>query len=249
MKAKTDGLILKQQNIGEQDKLVTVLTSDLGVLRAFVKGAKNIKSSKSSATDILCYSDISLYEGKNKYIIDDAQAKEIFWGLRNDMEKVSLAQYFCELAAFVCPEGQSAKAQLSLILNALYLLTKGEKDTSLIKACVELRLLSLSGYMPDLVMCRECGAYEASTMYFALNSGKIICESCFATSPKSTSIPIDATILRALRHIVFSEDKKIFAFNLPKKSMEQLNYLTESYTCRALEKDFKTLHFYKTIKS
>ena len=44
MKFRTEGLIIKEQNIGEQDKLVFALTKSNGVIRAFVKGAKNIKN-------------------------------------------------------------------------------------------------------------------------------------------------------------------------------------------------------------
>ena len=39
MKFRTEGLIIKEQNIGEQDKLVFALTKSNGVIRAFVKGA------------------------------------------------------------------------------------------------------------------------------------------------------------------------------------------------------------------
>ena len=46
MKFRTDGLIIKEQNIGEQDKLVYVLTKSNGVIKAFVKGAKNVKNQK-----------------------------------------------------------------------------------------------------------------------------------------------------------------------------------------------------------
>lgn len=46
MKFRTEGLIIKEQNIGEQDKLVFALTKSNGVIRAFVKGAKNIKNGK-----------------------------------------------------------------------------------------------------------------------------------------------------------------------------------------------------------
>ena len=44
MKFKTDGLIIKEQSIGEQDRLVTVLTASNGIIKAFVKGAKKIKN-------------------------------------------------------------------------------------------------------------------------------------------------------------------------------------------------------------
>ena len=44
MKLSTDGLIIREQQTGEDDRLVTLLTRDYGVLRAFVRGAKRIKS-------------------------------------------------------------------------------------------------------------------------------------------------------------------------------------------------------------
>lgn len=47
MGVNVKGLILKEQNIGENDKLVTVLTDSLGVLRAFVRGAKKVKQQKA----------------------------------------------------------------------------------------------------------------------------------------------------------------------------------------------------------
>ncbi len=249
MKFQTTGLIIRQQNIGEQDKLVTVLTKDMGVLRAFVRGAKNIKNPKSAATDLLCYSNLSVFEGKEKYIIDEASLCELFFGLRKDMEKLSLAQYFCELALHICPTQQSAEAQLSLILNALHLLSNTDKPAELVKACVELRLACLAGYMPDLVMCRGCGVYEAPQMYFSLADGSLKCSECFAKSPAPLCVAIDTGVAHALRHICFCEDKKVFAFTLSEKGLEQLSYITETYVSRVLEKDFQTLHFYKTIKS
>ncbi len=249
MKIVTDGLIIKQQNIGEQDKLCTVLTRELGVVRAFVRGAKNIKSPKSAATGLLCYSQLSLYHSKDAYVIDEARVQEMFFDLRKDVEKVALAQYFCELAAYICPTEQSADKQLSLVLNALYLLSNNKKHHSLLKACVEMRLACLGGYMPDLVMCRGCGEYSSQQMYFSLSDGSILCDKCFAKAPKSASVPIDQGVLQALRHTVFSEDKKLFSFSLSEEGLEKLSYITESYICRVLEKDFQTLHFYKTIKS
>jgi len=249
MKTKTTGLILKQQNIGEQDRLVWVLTKDMGVIRAFVRGAKNIKNPKSAATSLLSYSDLTVYKGKDAYSIDEASVIKVFFDLRKDIEKMSLAQYFCELALTLCPEEQNAQRQLSLILNALYLLCDTDRNPDLIKACAELRLASLAGYMPDLVMCRGCGAYEVPQMLFLPKKSTIVCGECFGKNPSSPSIALDSGLLHAMRHIVFSEDKKVFAFSLSEEGIKSLNYITENYICTATEKDFSTLHFYKTIKS
>ena len=80
MGVNVKGLILKEQNIGENDKLVTVLTDSLGVLRAFVRGAKKLSSKKQSATGLLCYSKLSLYKTKDSYIIEEAESIESFFG-------------------------------------------------------------------------------------------------------------------------------------------------------------------------
>ena len=94
MQVKTQGLIIREQTVGESDRLVTVLTRDAGVVRAFARRAKNLKDSKSAATQLLCYSRLSIFKGREKYMIDDAEPIEVFFGLRRDIAALSLAQYF-----------------------------------------------------------------------------------------------------------------------------------------------------------
>ena len=59
MQINTDGLIIREQSIGESDRLVTVLTREQGILRAFVRGAKAMKSRSASSTQLLCYSRLN----------------------------------------------------------------------------------------------------------------------------------------------------------------------------------------------
>ena len=66
MQVKTQGLIIREQTVGESDRLVTVLTRDAGVVRAFARRAKNLKDSKSAATQLLCYSRLSIFKGREK---------------------------------------------------------------------------------------------------------------------------------------------------------------------------------------
>lgn len=145
MGVNVKGLILKEQNIGENDKLVTVLTDSLGVLRAFVRGAKKLSSKKQSATGLLCYSKLSLYKTKDSYIIEEAESIESFFGLRNDIEKLSLAQYFCDIAFELSPKEDDATDFLRVVLNSLYFWQTEKtsafvKGNNRIKACFSCRL-------------------------------------------------------------------------------------------------------------
>ena len=83
-KRKTRGLILREMTLGESDRLVTVLTEDMGVIRAFARRAKNLSDSKNAATSLLCYSRLDLYQGRERNIINSAVPIEAFFGLRSD---------------------------------------------------------------------------------------------------------------------------------------------------------------------
>ena len=246
MKFRTMGLIIKEQNIGEQDKLVYVLTQTNGVIKAFVRGAKNIKNQKCAATSLLSYSRLTIYKGRDTYTIGDAISERIFSKLRNDVVKMCLAQYFCELAITICPREQKADKFLSLILNALYLLSENKRSAKLIKPCVEMRLASLAGYMPDLRMCKTCGEYLADTMLFFPEKGIIECVHC-NNNIGDYSIRLNTATLTALRHTIYVDDDKLFSFSIPDSDFDVLNEASESYLKYMFEKDFSTLTFYKTI--
>ena len=246
MKFRTEGLIIKEQNIGEQDKLVFALTKSNGVIKAFVRGAKNIKNQKCASTSLLSYSRLTIYKGRDSYIIGDAQTIRIFSKLRSDVKKMCLAQYFCELALTICPREQKADAFLSLILNSLYLLGEEKRSAELIKPCFEMRLASMAGYMPDLRMCRECGEYCSETMYFLPKLGMLECAACHVKNGE-IAIELTPSTLTALRHTVYADDDKLFSFSLSGQGLEVLNQASESYLKYRFEKDFKTLTFYKMI--
>ncbi len=246
MKFRTMGLIIKEQNIGEQDKLVYVLTQTNGVIKAFVRGAKNIKNQKCAATSLLSYSRLTIYKGRDTYTIGDAISERIFSKLRNDVVKMCLAQYFCELAITICPREQKADKFLSLILNALYLLSENKRSGKLIKPCVEMRLASLAGYMPDLRMCRTCGEYSADVMLFFPKKGIIECARC-NNNIGDFAIGLNTATLTALRHTIYADDDKLFSFSIPDSDLDVLNEASESYLKYMFEKDFSTLTFYKTI--
>ena len=127
MQVVTQGLIIKEQAVGESDRLVTILTKDEGVVRAFARRAKNLKDSKNAATGLLCYSRLKLSKGRDTYNVNEAFPIEVFFGLRKDVTALALAQYFCQLAVELVPEGVESSEYLRLVLNALHFLCQGTR--------------------------------------------------------------------------------------------------------------------------
>lgn len=247
MKFNTDGLVIREVNVKEQDKVVTILTRSNGIIRAYVKDAKNIKKSKSTATGLLIYSQFVIYKNRDRYMIDEGFAQESFMQLRKDVEKLALAQYFCELLAELAPEEDPAESFLRLTLNALYFLCKADRSPSIIKSAFELRLLSLSGYMPNLIYCDGCGCYEHEDMCFVPESGNLLCGDCIGTC-KADHIHTGIAVTHALRHCVLCEPKKLFAFNLSAECCSTLERAIELYIKAHINRRFKTLDFYKQMR-
>lgn len=52
MNSTTKGLVIREQTTGENDRLVTLLTADHGLVRAFVRGGKQLKNRRAAATSL-----------------------------------------------------------------------------------------------------------------------------------------------------------------------------------------------------
>jgi DNA repair protein RecO (recombination protein O) len=247
MKTDTRGLVVSEKRVGEGDRLVTVLTEDRGILRAFVHQSKWAAGGRLSATRLFTYSRFSIFEGRDSYIIDDAQPIEVFFDLRKDIGRLSLAQYFCELSSVLAPQGSEAGDFLRLVLNAMYFLCRGTRSQAVLKAAVEMRMMSLAGYQPDLVCCAQCGCYEAETMYFLPRQGKLLCEACRAPQNREPAYALHGGALTALRHTIYAEFPKLFSFRLPPNAERELCAASEGYVTETLQRGFRTLDFYRQM--
>ena len=78
MTLRTDGIVIREQTTGEQDRLITVLTRENGVIRAFVNGGRNPKNKNVSSTGLLCYSDFSVEKTKKDIYIIKRQPQKRF---------------------------------------------------------------------------------------------------------------------------------------------------------------------------
>ena len=241
----TDCLIIKVTSIGDNDKLLTVLSRELGVISAYASGAKSIKSKKGAATSLLSYSSLTLKKKGDNYSVTEASPIEIFFKTGEDIEALSLAQYFCELAINHAPSDESSEEVLRLFLNSLHFLTEHKRNIHLIKAIVELRFLSIIGYMPNLVACKKCLKYENEVMYFDTVEGCIYCSECIPFQKGFAAVNL--SLIMAMRHIIFSEFNKIFSFNLTDEAAVALSKISEAFLINKTEHKLKTLQFFNSL--
>ena len=138
----TKGLILRETQYKDNDKLLDVLTGDMGRITVKARGVRRKNSRLRSGCQLLCYSELTLFEKNGFYTVNEAEPLEMFMGLRTDIELLSLGSYFAQLLSCISDQDQASPELLSLGLNSLYALDKLKKPQPLVKAAFELRLMA-----------------------------------------------------------------------------------------------------------
>lgn len=240
---KTDGLVVRQVNYKDNDQILTVLTKEHGLMTLKARGVRSRSSRLKGACQLLAYSEFTVFENRGFHTIDEANAIQMFPELRTDIELLSLASYFAQVAEVLSQEDMPNPELLSLTLNALYALCRRLCTPELVKAAFELRAACLGGYTPELSGCAVCGDPEPDR--FDVRGGILCCASCSAG--EGLRLPVSPGSLAAMRYLVSCDAKRLFAFRLEGRAMKELCDLAETYLQTQLERGFYTLDFYKSL--
>jgi len=241
----TEGLVLRETDYQDHDKLLTVLTRDRGKLTLRARGVKRKRSPLKSGCQLLAFSEFTVFVRNGFHVIEEASAKELFLPLRSDLERLSLASYFAQVTEVLSQEDDPDPELLSLCLNAVYALSATKKQTALIKAAFELRAACQAGYLPDLSGCGRCG--QSTPDRFCVSEGVLQCSSCQQAGELGIRLPLLPGTLDAMRYIVSCDCTRLFAFHLPEQSLKCLCDISETYLLSQLERGFFTLDFYKSL--
>lgn len=241
----TRGLVLRVTPYGESDAMLTILTEQQGKIAAKARGLRRKNSPLSAPCQLLAYGEFTFFEYKDSYTINEACSIELFTPLRRDLQKLSLGTYFAQAAEILSQEDSPNSELLSLVLNCLYGLSVLNVSEAKTKAVFELRSASVAGYTPDLFGCHSCGSVTPDCI--DISEGRLECFRCRDGFSKGIRLPVNAGVLEAMRYICTCHPKKLFSFDLPEESMQQLCNITESYLSTQLERGFSALDFYKSL--
>lgn len=239
---KTKGIVIGIANSSDNDKVLTVLTPDLGKISVFCKGAKKSKSALLNCAEYLAFSDMIIFQSPNNdtYSLNSGEVIELFYNIRIDIEKLSYASTITRIIYDVAQENQSSEQVLQLLLNTLYTLSETDKNLDLIMLTFELRLLAIIGFMPKISACTSCKEKITTDMkefYFSIKDNGIKCSAC--AKQDTGTIKLDVTSFSTLIYILSCEPKKIFAYDIPQNSIEELRVLAQVYLAEKLEKEYR----------
>ncbi len=244
-KTVVTGVVLRTTDTKETDKILTVLSPQLGKIPVIARGARRKNSRLAAACQLLAYDELTVYKRGAWYLLDEAATLELFPGVRRDIVQLSLASWFAELTEAVCPEEAPAPELAALLLNGLYALCYLEKDPVLVKAAFQWRLMALAGFQPFTDNCAVCGTAEPAAPMLDVVHGVVRCGGCKGGG--GLSLPLTAAGLAALRHILTTDGKKLYSFTLEPGALRALDHAGEAFIAAQLERNFRTLDYYKSL--
>lgn len=248
MDLTTNALVLREVSYKESDKILTVLTPGEGKLTLSARGCRKKGSPIAAACQLLVWSEMTLYQYQGRWAVREASTERTFDSVRADLDKLALASYFAEVTETLCEEGQAEDAMLSLILNSVHALERLPYPPALIKTGFEWRAMALAGYEPMADACAVCGRPEPEAPQLNLSEGVLHCAACRDGAGEGISMPLTSAAVAVLRHFLWGEPRRLFSVKLDDTSLARLGEASEAYLMTRLERGFRTLDFWKSLR-
>ena len=156
---KAKGIILQENNMGDFDKMVTLLTPN-GKIGCSAKGSRRPKSQLMAGTQFLCFGEYMLFKGSSTYTLNSCETIEVFYKIRTDLDKLEYASHITKIIQDVTDENQNTYKILQLYLNTLYVISETDMDLEFVLSIFKLRLMCLLGFSPRVQKCIECSKEE-----------------------------------------------------------------------------------------
>ena len=243
MYINTAGIVLRETAYKESSKILTVLTSSEGKLTVSARGALRRNSKYAAPTQLLVFSEMTLFSSRDRWTLTEARCIEQFIGLRESIQLLALGSYFAELIEAASDEDSQSPELLPLCLNALYGLSEGIKPPEVVKPAFEIRLMSAAGLTPLLDKCAVCGQEISCRALLDIEGGTVSCYGCSGRS----GVEIGKDALSAMRYIAACEPKKLLSFSLSETALHELYRASEEYLLSQFDRRFRTLEYYKSL--
>lgn len=211
---RSNVIVLKSRNMGEADRVLMLLSDDLGKFQAVVKGARRERSRFVGNTLSFNYLKAMFFTGKNLDTLSQAELIHPFSKLREDLTKLAYASFWVDLVDGFVPERVEVKEVFQFLLAAFVTLEQTD-DPALLNLAFETRLLNYLGYQPELDNCDACRqplstGSGGGDFYFSVHSGGVVCGNCRLQFSDLTPLnPVQLELMKTLTSIDIRELTKL----------------------------------------
>ena len=238
----TKGVVLRQFNLGEADRILSILTPGHGKVRAIARGVRRPKSKLRGSLDLTNLIDFSAAYGRDLDVVNEAQLRDDHPRVRSELSRLSKAIYACEIADSFAQEQSPSSGQFNLMVKVLEALGDAPDSWPVVR-WFETRMLDVSGFRPELEMCVECfERVEPGNHLLDLGAGGVLCPQCRAQGV-GHKVQVSESAMRALRHLQRTVEWSELAPLKNTQIRSEVEFIQTRYIRSVLERDLRSAEF------
>lgn len=227
---RIQGVVLRVKNRNESDRLLTVLSPELGKIIVMSRGSRKPKSKFLAFSQLFCYGELILKPYRDIYILNQADVKNSYYDIRNDLDRLSCATYISNLTEEVATAGERNTSLFALLLHGLSYLSYDERDPLETTLIYEIKLLEVAGYKPSIALHLSAGDIPGER-YELLDAG----------------ITIDKETAKAIQRILNSSHDQAQKISMSRSVRQELNKVLPAYFQQILDLQIPSRSFLKFI--
>ena len=237
---KVKGFVIREVPVGEADRIINILTADLGLISVSVRGARRAKSQLLLSTQVFSLSEFELFASKGHYAVNSAELIEPFLALHQDMTRLVCASHLAEVLLDSMRDDVAQPDLYRLWAFALQAL-QSQADPLLLVHVAQLRLLADIGFAPCLDACVVCGRQVAGKAAFSCSSCGVVCGLPSCRLQAREVLALSDGVLNALRYCVQAPLSKLFNFKASPEVRQALILIISQYLTHQMEKSYTRL--------
>jgi DNA repair protein RecO (recombination protein O) len=233
---RTEAVVLRSFRLGEADRVLHVYTASRGRVGAVAKGVRRTKSRFGGRLEPLSHVELMLHQGSGELqTVTGADLRASHRAAREEPYRLAVGLIGAEAMLRLFPEQEAnERAFVALtrfldVLDELPPLAPARPALDPLALSFQLKLLWLSGYLPHLDACVECGLVDELVGYLP-SSGGAVCRDCGTLLTGRGTIALSPEGLRGIRTLVGTPLADAHGAGLtPRASREALAVVTASY--------------------
>ncbi len=243
---RTEAIVLQRRDVGEADRLVTLYSPQAGKIRAVAKGVRKPGSRLAGHLELFAQVQAMVAHGRKMDYVTQVQTLQSFSPLRDDLDRFARACCLADVVTNFAEEGSASHELYGLLLSAFHALATGS-DPDIVSRHLELHVLGLSGFRPELTRCVLCRrALEPRMNRFSAADGGALCPECSATRGPVRDLPPE--LLKAVRYLMQYDLAGALRLRLSGGLRRDLETVVADCMMVALEKDLKAREFLRILR-
>lgn len=246
---------------GEYDRRLVLLSREKGKITVFARGARRPKSPLIACTQPFVFGKFFLYPGKDAYSLSEFEAGEYFDGVARRFEAAYYGFYFCEVASYAVMENERADAELLLLFQTIRALEQGVVPDELISGIFLLRIMAVSGFVPELYSCIYEGRDEGrhfengevdlsgnEVINFSITEGGILCPACARRKAAGEKRKrLSSGTIYTMQYILGADIRELYAFSVNQTAQRELMEVMQEYMKHHWGHQFKSYELLREV--